>query len=89
MESLAVFVGFLLLTLLISMILTSYFSFIRNPFARLTALISGSYGVVLGSILMINSAGSTNLFFVGLIPTIVGVSGIVVSSIRSRKNKAS
>jgi ABC-type glycerol-3-phosphate transport system permease component len=89
MESLAVFVGFMLLSLLIAMVTAFSFSFIRKPFAKIITIVTGLYSIVLGSILMFNSDGGLNLLLVGLIPTVVGLTAIAISFLRSRNIEAS
>lgn len=94
MESLAIFVGFLLGSLLLSILISLGFAFVRKLWATIITGVAASYSVILGSILLTETlrpvAGgidgelyvNTNMLWVGGIPVIVGLVSLAISITR-------
>jgi hypothetical protein len=87
MESLAIFVGLMLLTMLISLITVIWLSFVNKTWARIIVFILSGVISFLGIMLIVSSAGNNNSLMIGFISTLLGISA-VINSFRVKKHSS-
>lgn len=83
MEDLAAFVGIMLLVMAFTAVIAAPISFVKNRWARVSSLLTGLPGALLGMILLFSDISNlnTNMAIISLIP-IVGYSIIIINFIR-------
>lgn len=83
MEDLAAFVGIMLLVMAFAAVIAAPISFVKTSWARVSSLLTGLPGALLGMILLFSDISNlnTNMAIISIIP-IVGYSIIIINFIR-------